>query len=50
MLDIYPPELSLQPRGAALPPIVVEESLKVVRRLYVKFKDLDPASGGIGAI
>ena len=48
MLDTYAPEPSSTPVGSPLPPRTLEESMKVVKRFYVKTGNLDPSGGGIG--
>ena len=47
-LDASPPEPSLQPTTSPIPPTMAEEPMTSVRKFYVKTKDVDPASGGLG--
>ena len=47
-LDTYMPEPSAKPTGAPLPPVTLEEKLKIAKQFYVKKKDLDPAQNGLG--
>ena len=46
MLDVYAPEPSSNPIGSPLLPRTLEEPMKVVKRFYVKTRELDPSSGG----
>ena len=48
MLDAYMPEPSPTPVGSPLPPVTLEETMRVQKKFYVKQKDLDPAANGIG--
>ena len=48
MLDMHAPEPSLHPMVTPFPSAMMEEPTRDVRRFYVKTKDLDPASGGMG--
>ena len=48
MLDAYMPEPSPTPVGSPLPPVTLEETMRVPKKFCVKQRDLDPAANGIG--
>ena len=48
-LNADPPEPSTQPRTSPLPPTMMQEPMNApVRSFYVRAKDVDPMSGGLG--